>query len=245
MKNIHGIRRACSGALCAVVCLAFTGGGVAWADRTTPDFYVEDPFAPHRTTGSTARVGTAVGFLFHEPVEVTAVGLDSAIGYRFGRFAFEAEYKYLAFQVRGPDSTSLGRGQRLGVIGRIDVIRLGPRIVGENSLLSIYVEGGVGTAWNHWYKPAFYEHSRLVPDDTQRVEGQAGFGIALDHRLQEPIGFPHRVGWFLGWRMTMSPHQPMTGSICRGVTCKPLVMMDEERLIDRSMLFQSSLQFTF
>lgn len=230
-----------------LVCLAFTGGGVAWAERTTrmPDFYVEDPYAPHHTSGSEARVGTAVGFLFHEPVEVTAVGFAAAMGYRFGRFTLEAEYTYLGFQVRGPDDTPLGRGQRLAALGRFDVVRLDSTLVGANSMLALYVEGGAGTAWNHWYRPAPEAQSRIVPNDTRRAEGLIGFGIALDHRLQEPIGFPHRVGWFLGWRMSMSPHQPMEASVCRGVSCRPVTMMDEERYLDRSMLFQSSLAFTF
>lgn len=228
-----------------LVCLLFTGGGVAWADPAHPEYYVEDPYAPHHTSGSEARVGSAVGFLYHEPIDVTALGGNAAIGYRLGRFTLEAEYTYLSFQVKGPDNTRLGAGHRLAVLGRFDVMRFGPRIVGENSLLSLYVEGGAGTAWNHWYKPSYGEASRLVPVDTRRPEGQVGFGIALDHRLQEPIGFPHRVGWFLGWRMAMSPHQPMAGSICRGVTCRPVEMMDEDRLVDRSMLFQSSLAFTF
>jgi hypothetical protein len=241
MRNFRRFRTIAN----ALVCLAFTGSGVAWADRATPDFYIEDPYSPHHTVGSTARLGTAVGFLYHEPIDVTAVGVTAAAGYRFGRLGIEAEYTYLGFQAGGADPTSLGNGQRLATLARFDVLRLGPRIVGENSLFSIYVEGGVGTSWNHWYKPAYYEASRLVPDDTQRAEGNVGFGISLDHRLQEPIGFPHRVGWFLGWRMAMSPHQPMTGSICRGVSCKSIDMMDEERLVDRSMLFQSSLQFTF
>lgn len=228
-----------------LVCLAFTGGGVAWADKTTPDFYVEDPYAPHKTSGSEARVGTAVGFLYHEPVDVTAVGLNTAMGYRLGRITLEAEYTYLAFQVRGPDNTRLGRGQRLAALARLDVLRLGSRIVGANSLLSVYVEGGAGIAANEWYRPAYNQASRLVPVDTRRPEGQVGFGIALDHRLQEPIGFPHRVGWFLGWRVAMSPHQPMAASVCRGVSCKPVAMMDEDRYLDRSLLFQSSLAFTF
>jgi hypothetical protein len=229
-----------------IVCLAFTGGGVAWAEGAQqPDFYVEDPYAPHTTTGSEARVGSAVGFLYHEAVDVTAIGASAAIGYRFGRLTVEAEYTYLAFQVRGPDDTPLGAGQRLVALGRFDVLRLGPRIAGANSLLSLYVEGGVGTAWNHWFYPAYNQESRLVPADTQRPESQIGFGVALDHRLQEPIGFPHRVGWFLGWRVAMSPHQPMTASVCRGVSCRPVEMMDEDRLVDRSMLFQSSLAFTF
>ncbi|HEY5943918.1 MAG TPA: hypothetical protein VIV40_00425 [Kofleriaceae bacterium] len=241
MRNIRRFRTA----LLPVVCLAFTGGHVAWADKATPDFYIEDPYAPHNTSGSEARVGSAVGFLYHEPIDVTAVGGFAAIGYRFGRLTVEAEYTYLAFQVKGPDDTALGAGQRLAVLGRLDVLRLGSRIVGQNSLLSLYVEGGAGTAWNHWYKPSYDEQSRLVPGDTRRPEGQLGFGVALDHRLQEPVGFPHRVGWFLGWRMSMSPHQQMVGSICRGVSCRPVEMMDEDRLVDRSMLFQSSLAFTF
>src|SRR5690606_7991872 len=78
-----------------IVLLAFTGPHVAWADRATPDFYIEDPYAPHRTVGSTARLGSAVGFLYHEAVDVTAVGADVGMGYRFGRLAIEAEYKYL------------------------------------------------------------------------------------------------------------------------------------------------------
>jgi hypothetical protein len=241
MRNFRRFRTALS----LAVCLSFTGGGVAWGDKATPDLYVEDPYAPHHTTGRTARLGTAVGFLYNEAVDVTALGLNAAIGYRWGRFAFETEYTYLGFQVRGPSSMSLGAGQRLDLIGRFDVIRLGPRIIGANSLLSLYVEGGVGTSWNRWWKPEYDEASRLVPADTRRAEGQVGFGIAIDHRLQEPIGFPHRVGWFLGWRMSMSPHQPMSASVCRGESCKPVVMMDEDRLVDRSMLFQSSMQFTF
>ncbi|HUS32732.1 MAG TPA: hypothetical protein VMZ53_29730 [Kofleriaceae bacterium] len=228
-----------------VLLLLFTGGGVAWGERHTADLYIEDPYAPHHTTGSEARLGTAVGFLYNEPVDVTALGASAAIGYRWGRFTVESEYTYLGFQVRGPDNTRLGAGQRLAFLGRFDVIRLGPRIVGQNSLLSIYIEGGAGTSWNRWWRPAYDEASRIVPNDTRRAEGQVGFGIAIDHRLQEPIGFPRRVGWFLGWRVAMSPHQPMAASVCRGVTCSPIPMMDEDRLVDRSMLFQSSLAFTF
>ena len=100
MRNIRRFRNTAL----PIVCLAFTGGGVAWADDTpaTPDFYIEDPYAPHKTVGSEARIGSSVGFLYHEPVDVTAVGGSAAMGYRFGRFTVEAEYTYLAFQVRGP-----------------------------------------------------------------------------------------------------------------------------------------------
>ena len=43
------------------MCLGFTGSGVAWADPAHAD-YVEDPYADHVTNGTTARVGTVVGF---------------------------------------------------------------------------------------------------------------------------------------------------------------------------------------
>lgn len=239
--------------LLAFVCLGFTGPGVAWADSAPhrsprADYYIEDPMAPHRTTGTTARLGTAVGFIYGERLDVFALGGTVAGGHRWGRLTIEAEYAYLGFQVRGPSSIALGDGQRLGVLGRLDVIRLGPRIVGGNSLLSIYVEGGAAVAWNDWYFPAHDEPGRLVPVDTKRVEGQAGFGIHIDHRLQEPIGFPHRVGWFLGWRLGLSPHDADPASICRGgggVSCRAAPMMEHERFTDRSMLFQSSLSMTW
>ena len=234
--------------LLAFVCLGFTGPGVAWADSPRPrrpDYYVEDPMAPHSTTGSTVRAGTAVGFIYGERLDVLALGGTVAGGHRWGRLTLEAEYSYLGFQVKGPSSVALGDGQRLGVIGRFDAIRFGPHIVGGNSLLSIYVEGGAVVAWNHWYMPAYDEPSRVVPADTRRVEGQAGFGIQIDHRLQEPIGVPHRVGWFLGWRLALAPHETEVASICRGAICRAAPMMPNDRFTDRSMLFQSSLSVTW
>jgi hypothetical protein len=234
--------------LLAFVCSGFTDPAVAWADSARSPraaSYVEDPMAPHDTTGATARLGTAVGFIYGERLDVLALGGTVAVGHRWGRVTLEAEYAYLGFQVKGPSSLALGHGQRLGVLGRLDVIRLGPRIVGGNSLLSIYVEGGAGVAWNDWYMPAYDEASRVVPLDSKRVEGQAGFGIEIDHRLQEPIGFPHRVGWFLGWRLALAPHEAEAASICRGVSCRPAPMMPHDRFIDRSMLFQSSLAVTW
>jgi hypothetical protein len=234
--------------LVAFVCLGFTGPGVAWAESPRSPraaTYVEDPMAPHDTSGSTLRVGTAVGFIYGERQDVLAVGGTVAYGRRWGRLALEAEYSYLGFQVKGPSSLALGDGQRLGVVSRFDVLRLGPRIVGGNSLLSVYVEGGAAVAWNDWYLPAHDEASRIVPPDTKRVEGQVGFGIEIDHRLQEPIGFPHRVGWFLGWRMALAPHETEAAAICRGESCRPAPMMPHERFTDRSMLFQSSLAVTW
>lgn len=231
-------------ALLVLACLPFTGSAVAWADPARVD-YVEDPLAPHKTNGTTARLGTSVGFLYGERTDVLALGVTAAGGVRWGRLALEAEYSYLELSAKGPSDTTLGDAQRLGVITRFDVIRLGSSIVGGNSMLAIYIEGGAGIAWNDWYKPDAGEPSRIVPDDTKRVEGQLGFGFMLDHRLQEPIGFPHRIGWFIGWRVAMAPHDSEPASVCRGAQCRPAPVMTQERFIDRSMLFQSSLSVTW
>jgi len=228
------------------LCLVFTGSGVAWGDPATAE-YVEDPLAPHHTTGSTARLGTAVGYVRGDSVEATALGLTVGGGRRWNRFGVEAEYSYLELSERGPSAVVIGDAQRLGVIGRFEVIRLGSEIVGGNSMLAVYVEGGAGVAWNDWYRPSADQPAqRFVPDDTKRVEGQLGFGVMLDHRLQEPIGFPHRIGWFLGWRMTMTPHEDTPMSVCRGVSCRRIEMpSSSDRYVDRSMLFQSSLSVTW
>jgi hypothetical protein len=235
--------------LLAVVCLGGTGRGAAWAepahDDPARDDWVDNPFAPHVTRGTTARVGSAVGFLYGEVVDVSAIGLTTAVGYRFGRLAIEAELDYLSLNPRGPSSLHVGDAERLGVVARYDVIRIGPEWVGANSLLSFYVEGGAAAAWNHWYQPGPGEAMRVVPEDSKRVEGQVGFGVALDHRLQEPIGFPHRIGWFLGWRLAMAPHAAETATVCRGAICRAATSMSDDRFIDRSMLFQSSLAATF
>jgi hypothetical protein len=226
----------------AVLCLGFTGAGVAWADGAHSVDWVENPYAPHRTYGPVVKVGTVVGFLFNERLDVTAVGISAGIGHRFGRFAVESEYTYLQLQERGPSDLRLGDGQRLSLLGRVDVLRVGPRYVGGNSLLSVFVEGGAGVAWNRWFKPGYGEAARLVPADSKRAEAQAGFGVEIDHRLQEPIGFPKRISWSLGWRLSLAPHDAEPATICRssGVSCSAAPMMPEERYTDRSMLFQST-----
>jgi hypothetical protein len=228
----------------ALLCLGFTGSGVGWADGAHPATvdWVESPFAPHRTYGPVARLGTVVGFLYNERLEVTALGLSAGIGHRFGRFSVEGEYTYLQFQDRGPSDLRLGDGHRVGLLGRFDVLRAGSNYVGGNSLLSVFVEGGAGVAWNLWFKPGYAEPTRLVPNDSKRVEGLVGFGIEIDHRLQEPIGFPKRIGWSLGWRVALSPHDAEPATICRssGVSCRAAPMMPEDRYTDRSMLFQST-----
>ena len=235
--------------LLVLVCLGITGPRVGWADPAHVD-WVEDPYAPHVTRGSTVRLGTAVGFLYGEPLDILAIGATAAFGQRFDRLTLESELDVLALQINGGANQRVGDAERLGVVARYDVVRIGPRWVGGNSLLSLYVEGGAAVAWNHWSAPGSTEDVRVVPADTKRVEGQVGFGLSLDHRLQEPIGFPHRVGWFLGWRIAMAPNSGATSTECRGAVCRTVQqpMPDEhftDRFTDRSMLFQSSLSMTW
>lgn len=227
-----------------VVCLGITGQRVGWAEPAHVD-WVEDPYAPHVTQGTTARLGTAVGFLYGEPFDVLAIGATAAFGQRFGRLTLESELAVLALQHNGGANQPVGDAERLGVVARYDVLRIGPRWVGGNSLFSLYVEGGAAVAWNHWSPLAGNEAMRVVPEDTKRVEGQVGFGISLDHRLQQPIGFPHRVGWFLGWRFGLAPIDSAATVACRGTTCQSVQAMTGERFTDRSMLFQSSLAMTW
>lgn len=238
-----------------VACLVFTGGGVTWADEARDadgniDLrkvqYVEDPLAPHHTSGSTVRLGSSIGFLYGERQDVLALGAVAGGGHRWGRFALEAEYGYYELSERGPSNLVLGDAQRLGAVARFDVVRFGSEMVGDNSLVAFYLEGGAGVAWNDWYESApTASQDRIVPIDTKRVEAIGGFGVMLDHRLQEPIGFPHRIGWFLGWRVTASPHDSEPASICRGAACRAAPTMPHDRFVDRSMMFQSSLSVTW
>lgn len=230
-----------------LACLGFTGAHVAWADpaQQLGIDYIEDPYAPHVTTGSTARLGTAVGFIYGERQDVMALGMAAAGGHRFGRLTLEAELGLFQLQTADNTETKLGSQQRLGVIGRFDVLRAGSRIVGPNSMFAAYVEGGAAQTWTQWLRPGNADPERMVPDDAKRVEGLVGFGIMIDHRLQEPITVPRRVGWFLGWRMAYAPHDAEAASICRGVVCRAAPTMPEARYTDRAMLFQSSMSVTW
>lgn len=223
----------------ASVCLAFTG--VASADHL--DEVV--PSAPKASNGSTARVGTAVGFIYGSPDQILALGLQAAAGQRFGRLGIEAEYTFLELREHGTymtpiglteGSQTVGNSQRLAALARLDVLQFGPLVDKSRSLITVYVEGGAGVSWSHWTRATSSRSGRLVPDDTKRTEGQAGFGLMI---------FPHRVAWLLGWRFAVTPHQDITGSVCRGVSCRAVTMPADSSVVDHSMLFQSSLEFTF
>lgn len=237
MRNFRSV-------LLVIVCLGSTGPRVGWAGPAHAD-WIDDPYAPHETHGSTVRLGTASGFLYGERANPIAIGATIAGGQRFGRLTLESELAVLALEDRGGTGIHLGHAERLGVIARYDVLRIGSTYVGANSMLAVYVEGGAAVAWNRWYQPRTNEPDRVVPEDTKRPEGQVGFGLELDHRLQEPIGFPRRIGWFLGWRLALSPHASDAATVCRGTTCRVAEPMAEARFTDRSMLFQSSLAVTW
>src|SRR5215471_14770084 len=126
--NVRNSRRFRLTAL-AFVCLTFTGAGVGWGDpleaESSGDKVV--PTAPKADNGSTARMGTAVGFIYGAPNDVLALGLTAAIGQRFGRFGVEAEYTYLSFQTHGTyqgplgpvdGDIGVGNGQRAAIMAR-------------------------------------------------------------------------------------------------------------------------------
>jgi hypothetical protein len=259
MVRMRNFRRFQLGVV-AIVCLGFTGGDVAWADPLSPAAVADEmvptapaatpeelvPLAPRASWGSTVRFGTAVGRV-HGPESVVALGLTAAMGQRFGRLGIEAEYTYLDLMQYARYQTALGitdgnvsvgNGQRLAALARLDVLRFGPVDDRHRPLITLYVEGGAAVAWNRWTRPLAGDSMQLLPSDTKRTEGQAGFGVMF---------FPHNVAWLLGWRMAFSPHEPMTGTICRGTSCRPVTMTDQDQraYVDRSMLFQSSLEFTF
>jgi hypothetical protein len=219
-------------------------------DPSTVD-YVEDPYAPHNTSGTTARVGSIVGYFDGQRQDVLAIGALAAVGQRFGRLTLEAEVAVMSLEST-TDQSQIGDAEHLGAIARFDVIRLGSKVVGPNSMLAIYVEGGGARAWNHWARPssdsasAMADVAQVVPENNADFEGIVGFGLLLDHRLQEPISFPHRIGWFLGWRMAYAPHGSETAVICRGSsTCSSAPAMPDTTYVDQSMLFQSSLSVTW
>lgn len=229
--------------------LAFTGAGRAVAD-TPPDTgprWVDDPYAPHDTTGANLRLGSAVGWLIHDHKTYTALGAAIAAGPRIGRFTFEGDYMYLGLSEPGPSDLRYGRAQRLGVTARVDVVRLGSDVLGPNSMLAIYAEAGVARQWHAWSRPGAHEAARAVPVDASADLGVVGFGLNLDHRLEKPLGFPTRVGWQLGWQLTSTPTRDADPMLeCRGGVCAtaaPVSMAPAGR--NTALLVTSTIAFTW
>ncbi|MEZ4398771.1 MAG: hypothetical protein R3B06_02040 [Kofleriaceae bacterium] len=207
--------------------------------------WVDDPYAPHDTSGANLRLGSAVGQVTHDGRAYTALGAAVAVGPRIDRFTFEADYLVLELTEPGPSSLRYGRTHRLGAMARVDVVRLGPRWIGANSLLAIYGEAGAARQWYQWSRPGLREPARVVPVDATAVVGVVGFGINLDHRLEKPLGFPNRVGWQLGWQLASTAARAADPTVaCLGPTCtaRPSTMTTGR---NTSLIVTSTIGFTW
>ena len=206
----------------------------------------ESPYAPHHTSGRNLRLGSAVGRLNHDDRQFTALGVTVAGGPRMGRFTLEGHYTFLDLTAPGPSSQHLGTAHRFAVMARADLIRLDSRIMGANSLLAIYGEAGLARQFHQWAKPGVYERPREVSLDGNRSGGVVGFGLNLDLRLEQPRGFPARVGWQLGWQLASSQeHAPDPTMICKGVSCLMQTTTGRTPTRDTSMLVTSTVGFTW
>jgi len=230
------------------VWLVFTGAGVGWADpqQVSSRHWIDDPYADHVTDGTLLRFGSAVGPVHVDDRKYTGLGATIAVGHRAGIISVDLEYTYLGLQDPGPSSLEYGRAQQLAVVGRVDVLRLGPRLVGANSLLSFYAEGALQRTMYHYYLPSQGETPRVVPSDNGRNQAAVGFGFWLDHRLEQPLGFPNRVGWQLGWRLAASPRDaPDQMVTCRGCLAAPAGGMTTPKAYDAELIVTSTLDFTW
>jgi hypothetical protein len=248
-KSLARLDRVAAGITCALL-LTFTGGGVAVAEEPPEelrtDGWIDDPYQPHDTSGANARLGSAVGHLVHDGKTYTALGGAVAVGPRIGRFTFEADFLFLDLSAPGPSNLHYGNAARLGVMARVDFLRFGPRIIGANSLLALYGELGAARQWHQWARPGEREPQREIPVDGSISTGVIGFGLNLDHRLEQPRGFPKRVGWQLGWQLTSSrTREPDPMMICRGPSCIAAPSEPREAARNTALLVTSTIAVTW
>jgi hypothetical protein len=236
----------------AMVLLAFTGAGVgvAFADPSpvTHKNWVDDPYTPHVTDGHLLRFGTAVGPVRVDDRHYTGIGPTIAFGHRQGRFSFDGEFTELLLQAPGTGSIELGAAHQFAAIARFEPLRFGPHMVGGNSLLSIYGEGGLVRTIYQYFQPSLSEAPRAVPQNNSRSQVEVGMGLLLDHRLEQPLGFPNRIGWQLGWRLVTSPRATRDTMVaCRGCIAAPVPAASSQHVdtYDTEMLLTSTLDFTW
>ena len=210
----------------AVLLLTFTGSTSAVADT------------PHVTDGPAATVGSIVGYSEFRGEEVTAIGGYLSIAHRFGRFTVATQLEMMRLQERGVSDPSLelrGTMSRLGLVGRLDVLRVtNSDWVGDNSMVILWVEGGLGRQRAEWSGNGF-----------ARTDTSVGAGWLLDHRFKKPLGFPSRVGWHFGWRLSTADaadHKPSVLAACKNSRC-PAPSGSPPR--DVAMLVTSGLTFTW
>lgn len=244
MKDSKSLRAAMGAALC----LIFTAEAPARADSARVPLTQEgvvDTAKPHVTGGPVFRMGTVVGGIEAAGTSATGVGISIAAGHRFGRLAVESELTLMDLEEPGPSSLSLGAAERLGLIVRYDVVRFTADSIGPNTLLGMSVEAGAAQSWAQWYEPGDREVPRNVPADTRRVEGQAGMGVFVDHRINSQGVALRRVAWHLGWRFAAPSLAEEPGYACRGACRMASQPMPTSAKIESSILFQSSLAFTW
>jgi hypothetical protein len=234
------------------LCLGFTGSTIAWADGSHGDVrdrWVENPYQSHDTTGTEVRLGSLVGIMAVDGTEYTGLGGSVAAGHRWGRLALDAEYSYLEITERGPSAVHYGTTHAVGVNVRFEVIRLGSRVVGPNSMAALFVEGSLARQFRvaDPHSPLEMKPHLFPSGQSNQVSG--GFGVLFDHRLEQPRGFPNRVGWQLGWRVIGSPKpEPGTYTTCRGADCTATSRstgMMEIGLGETSLELSSSIAFTW
>lgn len=231
-----------------LLCLGFTVPGAAVADdaQPPPQKWIEDPYEPHDTTGPNLRAGSAVGWIIHDDKTYTALGGAISVGPRIDRFTLEAGYVFAELTEPGPSNLSHGSLHRLSANARADILRFGSHSLGPNSMLAVYAEVGLAQQFHHWYRPQAGQSMRQVPVDTNRSFGVFGFGINLDHRLEQPRGFPTRVGWQLGWQLTASDRNEMGNTVvCRGPECVAGPIVPHSPVRDTSLLVTSTIAFTW
>lgn len=181
------------------VCLWFTGVRPALAD---------EPPTPARW-GTSLRLGSIVGTTSFAGEKLTALGLQTALGYKMGPFAIEAEAesgRLLQKNDVGYDNLDRGDFKRLGVNARWYFGRIGRRFE-PDSLLLLYGELGVGRQFGHL-------GSR---DRFSRSNTSVGAGWVLDHRASTSGTFNY-VGWHFGWRLTADERASQTPQAL--VVCK-------------------------
>lgn len=234
----------------ALLCLGFTGTRLAWADQAqVRERWVDNPYAAHDTTGNELRLGSLVAIMAIDGTEYTGLGGLLAIGHRWGRLALDAEYGYLELTERGPSSTRFGVAHNLGVNARWELLRLGSRVVGPNSMTALYVEAGAGRQFRRGDPVAYDETVRRHLATGQATMLSGGFGVMFDHRLEQPRGFPNRIGWQLGWRVLSTPRPaPDSYVTCRGADCTAAPAPGGSMQVgigDTSLVVSSSLAFTW
>lgn len=227
--------------------LVFTGVDVLWADSPHPeivdvDGHLVDELThtpqPGTRTGPALRLGTHVGYTAFGSERVDSLGGYVNAAWQVSRFALEAEFGYFRMHERVDTDTysgnqEIGRFHRVGLSGRFDIAELGGAWVGDATKLVLWLEGGIG-------RQAGFFHTG---ETFSRTDMTGGFGWLLDHRLKKPLGFPSRVGWHFGWRLTRTGIPTLSS---RNVVCKaPVCRYRSEQEDDIGLLVSSGIHFSW